>query len=206
MHAYSHYSWVGHRRWRIGLALLLIVLTAAGCRAMNSGAQPSGAAAERVTVAPVQNAAFATTRTYTGNVQAESAINVLPKVTGHVEQIFVDVGSVVRRGRPDCRPRPQRAWGQRAAGRRRAPGRPGPARPRDRAGTARERPAGAGPVDGGRGAAGPAPGRGTGRPISLRRNRIWRRRRPSSASSWTGASTRKSSPPRPPSRRPAPAC
>jgi HlyD family secretion protein len=97
MHAYPNCSRTTHLGWRAGLALL-VLLAAVGCRA--PGARTGSAAGPTVTVAPVQRAAFATTRSYTGNVQAQSSINVLPKVTGHLEQLFVDVGSVVRAGDP----------------------------------------------------------------------------------------------------------
>src|SRR5262249_11553380 len=98
MHAYSNCSRTTHLGWRAGLALL-VLLAAVGCRAPGAGTRSSGAG-PTVTVAPVQRAAFATTRSYTGNVQAQSSINVLPKVTGRLEQLFVDVGSVVRAGDP----------------------------------------------------------------------------------------------------------
>ena len=98
MHWYPNCSQASYPGWRAGLALL-VLLTGVGCRAPEpSGASPT--AGLPVTVALVQHAPFAATRTYTGNVQAQSVVNVLPKATGRIEQLFVGLGSVVQAGDP----------------------------------------------------------------------------------------------------------
>src|SRR5690349_21038049 len=102
MFLHAHSSRDSAPRWRAGLGVVTL-LAATACHGPEpSGAAPRGAAPAGVpvTVAAVQRAPFAAVRTYTGNVQAQSSVNVLPKATGRIEQLFVDVGSVVQAGDP----------------------------------------------------------------------------------------------------------
>src|SRR5437016_4564576 len=93
----------------IGLAGLLIVVTAAGLVARNvvSGQQAAPAAsavaaprapAAVVQTAPVTRGAIRSTFSYAGNVQASQQVNVVPRTAGLVKTIEVDVGSVVQQG------------------------------------------------------------------------------------------------------------
>src|SRR5689334_22787929 len=51
-----------------------------------------------VNVASVSRGNIAATLTYSGNIQSRASVNVLPRATGRIEQLFVDVGSRVQAG------------------------------------------------------------------------------------------------------------
>src|SRR5215212_118467 len=90
-------------------AILLAVPLIAGC--LGTGAppaqnKPSGQGAPGgqrqiavpVNVASVSRGGIASTLTYSGNIQSRASVNVLPRATGRIEQLYVDVGSRVRAG------------------------------------------------------------------------------------------------------------
>ena len=51
-----------------------------------------------VNVASVNRGGFARPLTYSGNIRSQAQVNVLPRATGRIEQLFVDVGSRVKAG------------------------------------------------------------------------------------------------------------
>src|SRR5438309_562711 len=51
-----------------------------------------------VNVASVSRGGIASTLTYSGNIQSRASVNVLPRATGRIEQLYVDVGSRVKAG------------------------------------------------------------------------------------------------------------
>jgi RND family efflux transporter MFP subunit len=51
-----------------------------------------------VTVGQVTQGQISATLVYSGNVQARSQVNVVPKITGRVEKLLVDIGDEVRQG------------------------------------------------------------------------------------------------------------
>ena len=55
-------------------------------------------AAIPITSALVTQGTIAATLVYSGNVQSRAQVNVVPKITGRVERLFVDVGDEVRQG------------------------------------------------------------------------------------------------------------
>src|SRR5262245_16095179 len=87
------------------LAAVLLVL-ASGCTAPPSptaGPQSPEAVSEEMpqpTAAPAPAGPGADTRTYPGKVQARWWVEVTPRATGRIEQLFVDVGSSVAAGDP----------------------------------------------------------------------------------------------------------
>ncbi|MDP8921776.1 MAG: efflux RND transporter periplasmic adaptor subunit [Chloroflexota bacterium] len=90
-------------RRRLGFASLLLALTFASCTGAAPPPQkPSGKefqpAAIPITTAPVTPGSIAATLVYSGNVQSRAQVNVVPKITGRVERLFVDVGDEVRQG------------------------------------------------------------------------------------------------------------
>lgn len=92
------------RTWyRWGAALLVVPLLAA-C----AGPQPTPTAQGKpggqapvgvpVSVRPVERGNVAATFTYSGSIQARASVNVLPRATGRIERLYVDIGSRVRAG------------------------------------------------------------------------------------------------------------
>jgi multidrug efflux pump subunit AcrA (membrane-fusion protein) len=97
-----------HPSIKLGSVLLAIPLLAA---CMGTGAPPAqnkpggqGAPggqrqiAVPVNVASVSRGGIASTLTYSGNIQSRASVNVLPRATGRIEQLYVDVGSRVNAG------------------------------------------------------------------------------------------------------------
>ncbi|MFN8636709.1 MAG: efflux RND transporter periplasmic adaptor subunit [Chloroflexota bacterium] len=90
-----------HRRLG-GIALLLVIAVVSCTPAAQTPPKPTGKdfapAAIPITSALVTQGNIAATLVYSGNVQARSQVNVVPKITGRVEQLFVDIGDEVRQG------------------------------------------------------------------------------------------------------------
>lgn len=92
-----------HARRRFGgLALLLVVAVVSCTPSATTPAKPTGKdfqpAAIPITSALVTQGSIAATLVYSGNVQARSQVNVVPKITGRVERLYVDIGDEVRQG------------------------------------------------------------------------------------------------------------
>jgi len=90
-------------RRRLGAIALILVVAVVSCTpAAQTPAKPSGkdfaAASIPITSTLVTQGSIAATLVYSGNVQARSQVNVVPKITGRVERLFVDIGDEVRQG------------------------------------------------------------------------------------------------------------
>jgi HlyD family secretion protein len=90
-------------RRRLGAIALILVIAVVSCTpAATTPPKPSGKdfapAAIPITSALVVQGAIAATLVYSGNVQARSQVNVVPKITGRVERLYVDIGDEVRQG------------------------------------------------------------------------------------------------------------
>jgi len=83
-------------------ALLLAVAVSSCTPAATPPPKPSGKdfapAAIPITSALVVQGSISATLVYSGNVQARSTVNVVPKITGRVERLYVDIGDEVRQG------------------------------------------------------------------------------------------------------------
>lgn len=93
----------GQMRRRLGAVALILVIAVVSCTpAAQTPAKPaskdSAPAAIPITSALVTQGSIAATLVYSGNVQARSQVNVVPKITGRVERLFVDIGDEVRQG------------------------------------------------------------------------------------------------------------
>src|SRR3954452_19204309 len=90
------------RRRLGGIALLLVIAVVSCTPAATTPAKPSGKdfapAAIPITSALVVQGSIAATLVYSGNVQSRSQVNVVPKITGRVERLYVDIGDEVRQG------------------------------------------------------------------------------------------------------------
>src|SRR4051812_26436094 len=87
-------------RLTLGAALLAsTVLAGCGPLAM-TGAQTSAAQApvQSVPAAPAQRGPIQQTASYSGDVRAREQITVLPKASGRVQRVLVDIGSPVKAG------------------------------------------------------------------------------------------------------------
>jgi HlyD family secretion protein len=85
---------------RVAVSILASSLLVAGCVPL---AVPGSSTTTQVTAIPIPAATvergdIQQTLSYSGNVRAKDQITVLPKATGRVEQVLVDVGSTVRAG------------------------------------------------------------------------------------------------------------
>lgn len=84
------------------LALSAAALLALGACTRPAPATPAPAATPLKEVAvnavPVKRADIASTLSYTGDVRSQATLNVVPKVTGRIEKLFVDVGANVKKG------------------------------------------------------------------------------------------------------------
>jgi multidrug efflux pump subunit AcrA (membrane-fusion protein) len=89
---------------RLGFASILLAVTLASCTGGGAPTpqKPSGKefqpAAIPITSAVATQGSIAATLVYSGNVQARAQVNVVPKITGRIERLFVDVGDEVRQG------------------------------------------------------------------------------------------------------------
>src|SRR5689334_16307745 len=91
---------------KLGAALLVLPFMASclGTGAPPAQNKPSGQGAPGgqrqvavpVNVASVSRGSLAATLTYSGNIQSRASVNVLPRATGRIEQLLVDVGSRVK--------------------------------------------------------------------------------------------------------------
>jgi RND family efflux transporter MFP subunit len=90
-------------RRRLGAIALILVIAVVSCTpGTTTPPKPAGKdfapAAIPITSAAVVQGNIAATLVYSGNVQARSTVNVVPKITGRVEQLMVDIGDEVRQG------------------------------------------------------------------------------------------------------------
>ena len=90
-------------RRRLGAVALLLVVAVVSCTpAGQAPPKPVGKdfqpAAIPITSALVMQGSIAATLVYSGNVQSRSQVNVVPKITGRVEHLYVDIGDEVRQG------------------------------------------------------------------------------------------------------------
>src|SRR3954471_18324830 len=88
-------------RRRLGAIALILVVAVVSCTpAATTTPKPTGKefqpAAIPITSALVTSGNIAATLVYSGNVQARSTVNVVPKITGRVERLYVDIGDEVR--------------------------------------------------------------------------------------------------------------
>ena len=89
---------------RVAVASVLLVTALSAC--VPGGGQPQPKAPGKefappaipITVAPVTQGSIAATLVYSGNVQSRAQVNVLPRITGRVERLNVDIGDEVRQG------------------------------------------------------------------------------------------------------------
>src|SRR3954452_19109986 len=90
------------RRRLGGIALLLVIAVVSCTPAATTPPKPTGKdfgpAPIPITSAPVTQGNIAATLVYSGNVQSRSQVNVVPKITGRVERLYVDIGDEVRQG------------------------------------------------------------------------------------------------------------
>ena len=90
-------------RRRLGAIALILVIAVVSCTpAATTPPKPTGKdfapAAIPITTALVVQGSIAATLVYSGNVQSRSQVNVVPKITGRVERLYVDIGDEVRQG------------------------------------------------------------------------------------------------------------
>src|ERR1700748_349311 len=88
-------------RRRLGAIAILLVIAVVSCtRSAHTPLKPSGKdfgqAPIPITSALVTQGSIAATLVYSGNVQSRSQVNVVPKITGRVEKLYVDIGDEVR--------------------------------------------------------------------------------------------------------------
>jgi RND family efflux transporter MFP subunit len=84
---------------KLTLVSLGAVAFAAGCGPLAApGSNTSSQSAINVPAATAQRGDIQQTLTYSGDVRARDQITVLPKATGRVEQVLVDIGSTVHAG------------------------------------------------------------------------------------------------------------
>ncbi len=89
---------LSHRKWLLSASLIL-VFGLWGFAARVQGAEQKGAGSP----APVKTAlaaegGIASSLSYTGDVKAASQVMVVPKATGRIQRLLVDVGSEVKKG------------------------------------------------------------------------------------------------------------
>jgi HlyD family secretion protein len=87
---------------RLGAVALLLVVAVVSCTPAAAPPKPVGKdfqpAPIPITSALVTQGNIAATLVYSGNVQSRSQVNVVPKITGRVERLYVDIGDEVRQG------------------------------------------------------------------------------------------------------------
>ncbi len=89
------------RAVEVFLCLMLVGVAAAGCRpsSQNVAAGPTPTPKPvTVDVTAVKRSDVASTLNYSGSVQADTQVNVLPKISARIDKLDVDVGSVVKAG------------------------------------------------------------------------------------------------------------
>ena len=95
-------------RW-CPLALALVLLVSPGCAqiqaiqgivggASPTPAAPQGARAVTVSVQPVRQGPIALVLTYSGAIQPVQQLNIVPRTSGRIDKVLVDVGSKVKTG------------------------------------------------------------------------------------------------------------
>ena len=85
----------------IAITTVALVVLAA-CSRSPAPAAPAGQATPTkpvaVNAAPVKRTDITSTLSYTGDVKAQATLNVVPKVTGRIEKLLVDLGANVKQG------------------------------------------------------------------------------------------------------------
>jgi HlyD family secretion protein len=86
-------------------ALLCAALLATGCASLGAAAQAPTPAAETATAVPVEVAtaetgAISQVLEYTGNLQPQRSVTLVPRVGGQIDSVQVKVGDVVKAGDP----------------------------------------------------------------------------------------------------------
>ena len=90
-------------RRRLGAVILILAIglvscTPGGPAQPKPGAKDLGPPAIPITVAVVAQGTIAATLVYSGNVQARAQVNVVPRITGRIERLTVDIGDQVAQG------------------------------------------------------------------------------------------------------------
>src|SRR3984893_10240534 len=80
------------------LAGSLLLAACGGRPAAAPAAAPTAVPAAPVTAQPATRGAIQQTLSYSGDIRARQQVSVLPKTTGRVERMLVDVGSRVTAG------------------------------------------------------------------------------------------------------------
>src|SRR5689334_14440460 len=93
----------GQIQRRLGAIALILIIAVVSCTpAAQTPPKPTGKefgpAPIPITSATVTQGNIAATLVYSGNVQSRSQVNVVPKITGRVERLYVDIGDEVRQG------------------------------------------------------------------------------------------------------------
>ena len=86
---------------KLGLSSLLLASTVvAGCGplALNGASSTASQPALSVPAATAERGPIQQTVTYSGDVRAKEQITVLPKASGRVQRVLVDIGSPVKAG------------------------------------------------------------------------------------------------------------
>src|SRR5438067_1290758 len=84
----------------LGLVATALVAVA-GCTRAAPATPAAVAAADKqvaVNAAPVKRVDIASTLNYTGDVRSQATLSIVPKVTGRIEKLLVDLGSTVKQG------------------------------------------------------------------------------------------------------------
>jgi HlyD family secretion protein len=87
--------------YRVLAGLVLIGVAASACRPQSPNVAAGPTATPKpvsVDVTTVKRGDIQSTLTYSGSVQAASQINIVPKISGRIQTLNVDVGSVVKAG------------------------------------------------------------------------------------------------------------
>lgn len=93
------------KKWGLPLAGVVVVATLWGFTTRAQGAEQTtstyqGTAMVAVKSAPATEGQIATSLAYTAEVKATSQVTILPKASGRIERLLVDVGSPVKKGDP----------------------------------------------------------------------------------------------------------
>src|SRR5947209_10007068 len=85
-----------------GVAAASLVLAACGTQRPSAApaATPTAVPAASVSAQTATRGGIQQTLSYSGDIRAREQVSVLPKATGRVEQVLVDIGSKVKAGDP----------------------------------------------------------------------------------------------------------
>lgn len=84
----------------LGVAAAALLALAACSRPPSTAPTPQATAVKEVAVnaVPVKRVDITSNLSYTGDVKSQATLNIVPKVTGRIEKLLVDVGSTVKQG------------------------------------------------------------------------------------------------------------